>query len=114
MCKGIKLATKYHTLPVYNVYYSSDLCKEIENSNLCKKWAKNNYSYDEFKELVIEYKNKKVEQESNQAVDVIYEKTFLNYFIEFYVRYYYLLLIGIIIICFIVMHFNKKKNGFDI
>lgn len=114
MCPGIKLSTKYYKLPTYNIYYNNDLCKGIETYNLCKKWTKNNYSYDEFKELIIDYKNKKAEQESKKEVEVVYEKTFLNYFIEFYVKYYYFLLIGIIVICFIAMYLNKKKNGFDI
>ena len=114
MCPGVKLITKYHTLPSYNIYYKSDLCKGIENYNLCKKWTKNKYSYDEFKQLVTDYKNKKAQQGLKKDVEVVYEKTLLDYFIEFYVKYYYLLLIGVIIICFIVMHFNKKKNGFDL
>ena len=114
MCFGVKLSTKYYKMPTYNMYYNSDLCKDAENYNLCKKWTKNNYSYDEFEKLLTDYKNKKAEESDETEIEIIYEKTFLNYFIDFYVDYYYLLLIGIIVICLIIMHINKKKNRFDI
>lgn len=114
MCPGVKLSTKYYNLPIYNLYYNSDLCKGIENYNLCKKWTKNNYSYDEFKEVVDKYKQQKEKVTIEDEIKVTYEKTLLNYFIDFYVKYYYLLLIGIIVICFIIMYINRKKNKFDL
>lgn len=114
MCRGVKLSTKYYSLPTYNVYYNSDLCKGIENYNLCKKWTKNNYSYDEFKKIVNEYKKSKIENLDSEKNEIIYEKNFLNYFIDFYVKYYYLLLLGIISVCFVVMYINRKKNSFDL
>jgi len=113
-CHGVKLNTKYHTLPSYNIYYNSALCKGIENYNLCQKWVKNNYSYDEFEELVNKYKNSKSEEKVENEVEITYEKTVFDYFVEFYVKYYYLILIGIIVICFVVIYFNKKKNSFNI
>jgi len=112
-CYGVKLSNKYYNLPTYNIYYADDLCKENSNYSLCQKWANVSYSYDEFKYLIEEY-NKKNDIELEEKNDIIYERTYLDLIVNFYTKYYYFILIGIIIVCVAIMIINKKKNSFDI
>lgn len=112
-CYGVKLSNKYYNLPTYNIYYTDDLCKKNSNYSLCQKWTNVSYSYDEFKSLIEEYNKKEnvnIEKDSN----IVYEKTYLDAIVNFYTKYYYFILIGIIVICVSIMVINKKKNSFDI
>lgn len=113
-CYGIKLGSKYYRFPTYNFYYENSLCDGNQNHSLCKKWANITYSYDEFRNLIEEYNKNKDELDENVENEVIYEKTYLDVFVNFYVKYYYFILIGIIVICVIVMIINRRKNKFDL
>lgn len=111
-CYGIKLNDKYYNLPNYNYYYEDSICQQNRNHTLCQKWIKNNYSYNELKQIIDEYNKKtEVEEEYN---DILYEKNWLDRIVGFYIEYYYIILIGVIVICTIVMIINRRKNRFDI
>ena len=113
-CYGVKLGNKYYTLPTYNIYYEDVLCKENPNHSLCQKWIKMNYSYDEFKGIIDKYNLEKDDTTLENEKDVIYEKTYLNLLVDFYIDYYYIILLSIIAICVVIMIINTKKNKFDI
>lgn len=94
VCYDNFITNKYVTLPPYNPYYKDPLCKDIPNYILCKKWAKVNYSYDEFKSQIEKYKKKQNEEvESPNEND-----DYLNWFISFYIKYYIYILPSIIIL----------------
>lgn len=111
-CPGVKLGTKYYTFPIYNPYYGSSLCSDIPNYSLCQKWTDVNYSYSEFEELVLEYKNKQIVEE--EQVQVEYEKSILDKIVEFYVNYYYIILGLIIIVCGTVIFIKSRNNKFNL
>ena len=108
-CYGIFIGIKHYKLPSYNVYYGSELCKGISNYSLCQKWATVNYSSDEFETLINKYKNDINKQEIKDE-NVVYEKKIINKLVEFYIKYYSYLLIGIIVIFGIIIIVKKRKD----
>ena len=112
-CYGVKLGNKYYNLPTYNIYYNDELCKKNSNFSLCQKWVKVNYSRDEFEMLIKKY-NTKENYETEDEIEVVYKKTILDHFVNFYVKYYHITLIGIIAVCVLVMVVSRKKNKFDL
>ena len=113
-CYGIKLGNKYYSFPSYNRYYESDICKQNRTYSLCQKWVKITYSYDELETKINEYNKNKLEKDETTEENIVYNKTILDTIVEFYVKYYYIILVGIIAICIIVMVINRRKNKFDI
>lgn len=113
-CYGLKLGTKYYKFPQYNIYYEDSLCLENKGFSLCQKWQTTTYSYSEFKSKIEEY-NKNIENEQiEQESQVEYQKSGLDKFVEFYTKYYYILLGTIIVVCVSIMVISSKKNKFDI
>lgn len=113
-CYGVKLGNKYYTFPDYNYYYNDPLCKENSNFSLCQKWVKVTYSYSEFKKVINEYNQKKELIPEEEQIKPEYNETFVDLIIKIYIKYYYLILIGIIVVCVVIMYINKKKNSFDL
>lgn len=111
-CDNIYVGVKYYNFPSYNKYYSDELCKGYEYLNLCKKWAKINYNYDEFKKKINEYKNSTSDIKDDIIVE--YEKSFFDKLIDIYAKYYYYFLLGIIFFCTIIFIVYKRKNKFDL
>lgn len=112
-CTNVLLGNKYYNFPIYNIYYNDPLCKDIPNYSLCKKWVDKLYPSYEFERRINEYKfnlnnNEIIEEE------VIYEKTLFNKIIDFYVKYYYLILGAIILVCWIIIMISRKKNSFKL
>ena len=112
-CYGITLGTKYYKFPIYNIYYSDPLCSDIPNYSLCQKWSNVNYSYDQFKNKIYEYKEKINEYEDTQE-NVEYNKGLLDNIVEFYVNYYYYFLGTIILICGIIIVIKRRKDRFKL
>lgn len=113
VCNEVKLGTKYYNFPIYNKRYNSEPCKGIENYYLCKKWISKYYSNEEFNKKIEEYKNSK-KNETLIDNEIKYEKDITTTIVEFYIKYYYLFLPVLIVICFIIMHISKKKNSFKL
>lgn len=112
-CDGVSLGSRYITLPIYNIYYGSESCKDIPNFSLCKKWINKIYGTSEFETLVNKYKESlKEDEEIEQNIE--YQKTLLDRIVDFYVKYYYILLIGIIVICGSIIIINRQKNKFKL
>lgn len=112
-CYGKHLGTKYYSFPTYNQYYNSKICSGIPEFKLCQKWVSVNYTYDEFKKKVEEYKKDEPNNQESE-IKVVYEKNLFDKIIYFYVNYYYYLLIGMIAICCIVIIIKRKKDRFKL
>ena len=108
-CYGISLGSKYYKLPTYNIYYGSELCEGAYDYSLCQKWTSVNYSYEELRSLISEYKNNKTKEEIKEN-NIIYKKGFINKLIDFYINYYHYLLIGIIVIFSIIIIVKQRKE----
>ena len=111
-CHGISLGNKYYTFPKYNKYYVHELCSDISNYSLCQKWSDVNYSEEEFKKMVLEYKNQIEEPDEEAVVNI--EKTITDKIIEIYINYYYYFLGAIILICSVTIIINNRKNKFKL
>lgn len=112
-CYGTNIGSKYYNLPTYNRYYGDVLCEGIENYNLCQKWANVNYSYEEFKMLIDEYKYKdNIQNDGSQATEQ--KKDIFDLIINVYVKYYYLFLVAIILVCGVVIFVKRDKNKFKL
>lgn len=107
-CKEVLLGKKYYKFPVYNPYYGDSLCEGISNYSLCQKWVNVSYSHQEFEEKINEYKKSKEIKQENQ--NITYEKTIIDYIVDLYVKYYYLFLIGIIVVFIPVIIVKKRKD----
>ncbi|MCI9233258.1 MAG: hypothetical protein HFH08_01520 [Bacilli bacterium] len=106
-CTDEKLFTNYVTLPTYNPYYSSDICKGIENFELCQKWLKHSMTYKEFYDGVTKYLNK---QEIIPEPAKPEEEFNWDAIIEFWADYYLYILLTIIIVGGIILYFHDKKS----
>lgn len=110
-CDGILLYTHYITLPYYNPYYKDELCNGVKNFMYCNKWVNKQITYEEFKGNIEKYKNKVnsnniVEEEDNDF-------NVLNIIVDFYLKYYFIILPVIIIIGVIVIkNYNKEQDLF--
>ena len=113
ICDNVKLGTKYYKFPIYNHRMNSDSCKDIPKFSLCKKWL-NKYYYDyEFEREVKKYKES-LEQKETTQLDIKYEKDFFTKLIEFYVKYYYVLLPAIIVIFGTIIIVYNRKGRFKL
>lgn len=112
-CSGSSVGIKYYTFPVYNVYYTDPLCDGIENSDACKKWVKQNYTYEQFQNMVNNYIVSLNGDEDEEYVEV-YENDLLEAIVNFYVKYYYIILIAVILICGIIITIKRKKDRFNL
>lgn len=111
-CYGINLGSKYYNLPTYNEHYDSDICREIPEFSLCKKWVSSEYSYDEFMRLAERYRNEGTIEPEKEEVE--YSKNFVDYIVDFYVKYYYIILGSIIVIFGSIIIIKSRKEKFDI
>lgn len=109
-CEGISLGTKYYNFPTYNEYYSNPLCEGL-NISICDKWAKVDYSYQEFKEMIDEYK---ASDEEELIENIDNDKNTFDAIIKFYIDYYYYILISIIAVCVIIIIYKSKKDKFKL
>lgn len=115
ICQINLLSTKHINLPSYNKYYRDSLCKGIEENTLCKKWVKNDLSYDKFKEEVRKYKStlKKKQKEKERLAKsesklVKFIETMMNFIKENYIY----ILISIIILGSLLTIIIYKKQEF--
>ena len=114
ICNGLKLGTKYYEFPMYNKKYTSELCSDIPNFSMCKKWISRKYSDSEFEEKIKEYKESLITIEENTEQKIEYKKDLIVEILELYAKYYYYFLPVIIAICLIVIVISKRKNRFKL
>lgn len=111
-CKGILLGNQYRQFPIYNKYFDDEVCNGMGDFLYCNKWLNKEYTEEEIKEAVEAYKNSLKEDEI--PTEAIYNKTLFDKIVEFYVKYYYIVLLGIIVLCITIIVVNKRKNQFKI
>lgn len=109
-CKGQYLNSIFVTLPPYNPYYKDKLCSGIEDYKLCQRWSNVNLTYDEFKKQINDYRNSNIEAEPN--VEDTY-KSIYEIILDFYIKYYYIILPLIIVVGGIILAVNKQKSSKD-
>lgn len=112
-CYKISVGTKYYKIPNYNPYHNDELCKGFENYVLCNKWAPVNYSYDKFKNEIRKYKTEE-KQKENKIDELRYEKRIIDFVVDFYIKYYYIILISIIIVFSFIILIKRRKDKFKL
>lgn len=110
-CKRELLYSHYVNTPPYNPYYQDEVCKGMENNELCQKWTNMTLPYEEFKKRVEAAKQittKPIEETPKKDVKGIYD-----YILDFYLNYYYIVLPAFIVGgVFIIYRYNKKHDLF--
>ena len=111
-CKDESLSTRYVTLPKYNIYYGDPVCKGIEDYSLCQKWGTFNVAnHDDYVGQINKYKaslskNKNLNEDEK-------ELTIVEKIVNFFLKYYIIVLISVIIICLGLMYYLSEKDKFD-
>ena len=113
-CFGQRIGVKDYVLPSYNKYYSDSICDGNKEHSLCQKWKKTNFTYDEFKKTIEEYAKTKIPKEEIKTEEKNNELTWLDVLVDFYVKYYYIILSTIIIVCIAIMIINIRKSKFNL
>lgn len=108
-CKDEKITAKYYTVPYYNSYYKDPLCVGNETKKVCQKWTNTtSLTYTQFQDAL---KNKVEEQQK----PIEEQKSNYNLLADLFVKYYYVLFGGIIVISltFIIIINRKDRFNFD-
>lgn len=113
-CGGYKIYSKTVSVPYYNPYFGSDLCKGYENYSLCKENVNVTISQEEFEKKLNSYK-----ESFKEEVNINNEEEENNEFslYEFIMRYKYYLtstlatLVLIAVVFIIIKEVKKRKNG---
>ena len=111
-CVDQLLLTQYVTLPVYNKYSTDPLCDGLDNYNLCYTFIDMDLTYDEFKEKVEAYRNKKPEEKKEEKVKV-YKESDWDKVIDFMMKYGLYIMAALAIIITILSIRRSQKNKFD-
>lgn len=106
-CDSIILYTHYLNLPYYNPYYKDELCTGIENFKYCNKWINKKITYEEFKKNVEKYSEKNNDVQEEEKTENI---GLFDIIVEFYLKYYILILPIIIISGIIIIRKHNKKH----
>lgn len=106
-----KIYSIYVSLPAYNIYYNDEVCEGIESYKYCNKWQSIPFTYDDFIANVTDYRLSLYKLED---LDDYYSYNgMFDTVIEFYVKYYYIILPAIIMIgLFGIYRYNKKNDLF--
>ena len=112
-CRDILLGSKYASLPIYNVYYNSDICKEMEGFSYCNKWVSKAYTYAEIEKAIYDY-NESQKNKNKPTPEPVHIKTFWEKLLSFYLKYYYVLLPALIALCIIGIQVKKRANRFKL
>lgn len=111
-CNDETLLTSYVTLPVYNKYSTDPLCDGLDNYKLCYTFLDTGLTYEEFKENVEAYRNRKPAEEE-EPVNSEHVKTEWEKFLDFMMKYGIYIMAGLAIIITIISVRRSKKNKFD-
>jgi len=108
-CSDTLLYTIRVVLPGYNPYYSDPICEGITNYAYCQKWYNHNLDYETFKNRVTNYKNGLVEQPII-VPGTVDEYSIWDAILDVIIRYYYVIIVSIIIVCGTVVYINEKRS----
>lgn len=111
-CGRISLYSVYADIPAYNPYHKDEVCKGIEDYALCKKWALIKYSYEDWKDKVISYKESLIPKEEE-----VKEKKkhigIIEKIVDIYGDTYYIILPIVILGGIVWIYvYNKKRELF--
>lgn len=106
-CSGLTLQKVYVTTPSYNQYYNEPLCEGLQEYQICKKWYKNNYTYDEFKLEIAKIKDQEKEEKPEK------QKVSENDWINILRNNIYIICIIIVFLVGIIYYVYKKTKGDD-
>ena len=111
-CEGYKIYSKTISVPYYNPYFGSDLCKEYENYALCKEDVNVTISQEEFEKKLNSYKEIIKDEEIIEIIDDTKEnEEFSLYeFIKDYKYYINSILVSIMIILITIVIINQVKK----
>lgn len=112
-CVGTKIGNKYFNFPRYNNYYNDPVCESVPNFSLCQKWVDNNYNYSEFIRKVEEYKDN-LNKKPDSKPQIEYKTTWVDKLVSLYTKYYYLILLFIILVCSLIIFISRKRNSFNL
>lgn len=111
-CSDELLLTQYVTLPVYNKFSTDPLCDGLDNYNLCYTFIDTDLSYEDFKEKVEAYRNRKPD-EIEEEVKKEHVKSDWEKFLDFMVKYGIFIAAAIAILITIISVYRSRKNQFD-
>ena len=111
-CIDELLLTQYITLPVYNKYSADPLCDGLENYSLCYTFLETDLTYDEFKEKIEAYRNRKPVEEEETVIKE-HVKTDWEKFLDFMMKYGLYIMAAFAILITIISVRRSKKNKFD-
>ncbi|MCM1370338.1 MAG: hypothetical protein NC181_00395 [Clostridium sp.] len=104
-CLNKSLFIKYYEIPYYNRFYNDPLCVLNSSKQICQKWVDTStLSYNDFKKALT---NDKQEQKEQQ------EESDYNKIMDFFGKYYYIFLTGIILIALITIFIINKRNSYN-
>jgi hypothetical protein len=108
-CPFTKIKTVHIKLPYYNKYHDNELCKGIEEFNLCNKWySTGNINYTDFKNKATAYK-----ESLNNNITIKNDST-IELIIGYIIANYFNILIGIIILgllsIFAIKYSENKRS----
>lgn len=109
-CSDDLLYTIRVVLPNYNPYYSDSICEGLDDYILCQKWHKHNLSYKSFVNSVNKYRESLVEKPIEEIPSIDPQYGLLDAILDVVSKYYYIILITIIIVCSIGIYINNKKS----
>lgn len=110
-CSNQILYTIRVVLPDYNKYYNDPVCQDVSNYIFCQKWYKHNLEHDSFVKKVNQYKDSLVKKPIIEDKTEVSGYSIFQMLLDFWIKYYYLFLIPIIIICSLIIYFVNKKNN---
>lgn len=105
-CDDTKI-DRYIALPSYNYRYQEEICNGVTGLNICNKWSNvPDLTDEEFIAEVTAYKNRKATQEQEQEeVDGLFD-----IIINFFVKYYFIVIPVVIVLCIIGIVLKVKLN----
>lgn len=107
-CSASALNILYINLPVKNKYYGTEVCKGYEEYSICQMWTSNNYTQNEIEEKLNSYKQNDTQEKKEDNVVRNYA---LELLIDIYIKYYFIILPLIIIICVFSIYKLSKKTS---
>ena len=105
-CRGQKISTQHISLPVYNKFYSTEVCKQNMDNELCFLWRNNEaYALSDFEKII--NNNKQVQKDNDEVAEQTFD------YIEF-LKQNKLIIITIIVgamVFSVVVLFLRKRRG---
>lgn len=108
-CSPSALNILYINLPIKNKYYGTEVCSGFEEYSLCQMWTSNNLTENEIKSKLDSYKKNNDDNKNQNEIEV--KNYALQLLIDIYVKYYFIILPVIIIVCVYSMYRLSKKTS---